>query len=296
MNNPQSPVESQKYAFAAQIILFSALAIPKLSICCAYLRIFYTDVRGRRMIQALMVLVVLSIIPFTIEVIFQCKPIHVYWTEGRPASKCLPDLPGFFVNGSLNIFADAALMAIVLPRVFELQLHKRQRWALVGVISLGTLAIVAGIVRMVRVSLMLEKPNFDPSWDSYDISIWTNTEIYVSLICAAAPGIKPVVARILPKLLGSSLRSRSRTTGPTGQSIELGSKWRRGTTGGRSTLRRQTSETALASAVGPYTECGRGADAESLGDETSERPSRRGSHEDGIIYKTSEISVKVDPK
>jgi hypothetical protein len=146
---------------------------------------------------------------------------------------------------------------------------------------------------MVRVSAIFRKPDFDPSWDSYDVSLWTTTEIYVSLICAAAPGIKPVIVRIMPKLLGSSLQSRARPT--AFPSIELGSKWKRNTIGGGSHMQRQTSETALASAVGPYTECGRGADAESTRDDTSVRPSRRGSEEDGI-YKTSEILVQVAPR
>lgn len=290
MSNPQDPVTSQKYAYAAQILLFPALAGPKLSICSAYLRIFYTDVRGRRMIQGIIVVLVLSIIPFCIEVILQCKPIHVYWTEGRPASKCLDDLAGLFINGSLNVLADVLLMAIVLPRVIELKLHKRQRWALVGVVLLGTLAVVAGIIRMVRVSLMLRKPDFDPSWDSYDISIWTNTEIYVSLICAAAPGIKPVIVRLLPKVLGTSLKSRTRTTGGD---IELkGSKWRHTNTIGSARLHKQNSQTALATAEGPYTECGRAGDDESW-ENKSGRASRRGSEDDGGIYKTSEISVQV---
>jgi hypothetical protein len=244
------------------------------------------------MIQAVIVLLFLVILPFDIEIIFQCKPIHVYWTEGRPASKCIDDLAGFYLSGSLNILADAIIMAIVLPRVIELKLHKRQRWALVGIVLLGTLAIVAGTIRMVRVGLMFAKgDDFDPSWDSYDISIWTNTEIYVSLICAAAPGIKPVIVRILPKILGSSLRTRTRTTGGP---IELSSKWKR-TTIGSNKLHRQSSQTALATADGPYTQCGRGVDAESFGDGTSGRPSRRGSDEDGI-YKTSEISVEVVPR
>jgi hypothetical protein len=291
--NPENPVESQKYAFAAQIILFPALAVPKLSICSAYLRIFYTDVIGHRLIQALVVLLILSIVPFDFEVIFQCKPIHVYWSEGRPDSKCLADIPGFFVNGALNIFADVALMAIVLPRVLQLQLHKRQRWALVTVISVGSLAALAGIARMVRVSAIFKKPDFDPSWDSYDVSLWTTAEIYVSLICASAPGIKPVIVRIMPKLLGSSFHSQTRRT--AFPSIELGSKWKRNTTSGGGNLQRQTSETALAIGAGPYTECGRGADAESTGDDTSVRPSRRGSEEDGI-YKTSVISVEVSTR
>jgi hypothetical protein len=294
MKDPMNPVRSQQYAYAAQILLFPALAMPKLSICSAYLRIFYTDFRGRRMIQALMVLLILTIIPMQIEVILQCKPIHVYWTEGRPASKCLKDLAGLFVNGTLNILADVILIAIVLPRVIELKLHKRQRRALIGVILLGTLAVVAGIIRMVRVSLMLQKPDFDPSWDSYDISIWTNTEIYVSLICAAAPGIKPVIVRLVPKILGTTMRSRTRTTGGP---IELsGSKWTRTIGTGNSKLQRQTSETALATGDGPYTECGRGVDEESLEMRTSGRQSRRGSDAGGIIYKTSEIKVQVVPR
>jgi hypothetical protein len=266
-----------------------------LSICFAYLRIFYTDFSGRRMIQALIVLLILTIIPMQIEVILQCRPIHVYWTEGRPSSKCLKDLAGLFVNSALNILVDVVLMVIVLPRVMELKLHKRQRLALIGVVLLGTLAVVAGIVRMVRVSLMLQKPDFDPSWDSYDISIWTNTEIYVSLVCASAPGIKPVVVRLLPKVLGTTMRSHTRTTGGP---IELGSsKWKRIMTGGGSSdMQRHTSEPALATVDGPYTECGREVDEESVGMRTSGRQSRRGSDAGGIIYKTSEIKVQIVPR
>ncbi|KAH5443143.1 hypothetical protein HBI30_230740 [Parastagonospora nodorum] len=234
---PNDPVMSQKYAYAAQILLFPALALPKLSICCTYL--------------PLMVLLVLLIIPMDIEVILQCRPIHVYWSEGRPPSKCLDDIAGFFVSGTLNIVVDAALMAIVLPRVMGLKLHRRQRYALMGVVLLGTLAIVAGIIRMVR----------------------TNTEIWVAMICAAAPGIKPVLVKILPKLLGTTLRSRTRTKpsgGATGPSIEMGSKWKRNTRAS-SHVHAQTSETALASVQGLYTECGRGVDDDSISEDRSER-------------------------
>lgn len=93
-----------------------------------------------------MVFLVLAIFPFCIEVIFQCKPIHVYWTEGRPGDKCLNDIVGFYLSGTMNAVADICLMAIVLPKILELQLHARQRWALVGIVLLGTLAVVAAYV------------------------------------------------------------------------------------------------------------------------------------------------------
>lgn len=298
MENPQAPITSQKYAYAAQIILFPALALSKLSICLTYLRIFYIDKRGRYMIQALVVLLVLLIVPFDLEVAFQCRPVHVYWTEGRPAAKCIKDLPGFLLSGILNVFVDVALIAIVLPRVLELQLHQRQRWALTGIVLLGSLAVVAGIVRMVRVSTALKMPNFEPSWDSYDVSIWTSTEIYVSLLCASAPGIKPVIKKVMPKLLGSSFSSRTRTDGRTDTGIELGlgSKWKR-TTIGSARINRRLSNTALTTADGPYTQVGGGMDARSLSRKSEESPgtvtSEGENMQGGHIHETSGISIQT---
>lgn len=188
-------------------------------------------------------------------------------------------------------------MAIVLPRILELQLHQRQRWALTGIVLLGSLAVIAGVVRMVRVGTTIKLPNFEPSWDSYDVSIWTSTEIYVSLLCASAPGVKPFVVKIIPKILGSSLTSRTRTTGQAGTGIEmgLGSKWRR-TTIGSTRMNRRLSETALTTVDGPYTQVGGGVDARSLSRKSEERPatatSEGESSQRGHIYKTREILIE----
>lgn len=298
MTNPRAPVTLQKYAYAAQILLMPALALSKMSICLTYLRIFYTDKCGRLMIQALLVLLVLLTFPFMFEVAFQCRPIHVYWTEGRPAEKCLQDSPGLILNGTLNISVDVALMGIVLPRVLQLQLHRRQKWALSGIVLLGSLAVAAGITRMVRISGLITMPSFEPSWDAYDVSIWTSTEIYVSLLCASAPGMKPVVVKILPKILGSSFsRNRTRATGEgsSGMELGLGSKWKRTAIGSTRMNSKRPSNAALLTADGPYTEVGSGADARSLSGksnwpaiENSEDESSRAGH----IYKTSEISIQ----
>ena len=299
MQNPNALITAQKYAYAAQIILFPALALSKMSICLTYLRIFYQDKPGRYMIRALLVLLVLLTFPFMFEVAFQCSPIRVYWTEGRPAAKCRVDLIGFLLSGSLNIFVDVALMGIVLPRVLELQLHKRQKRALTGIVLLGSLAGVAGIIRMVRVSKSLAIPNFEPSWDSYDVSIWTSMEIYVSLLCASAPGVKPVVVKVLPKILGSSFsRGRTRATGEesTGIELGLGSKWKRTTIGSTRMNNKRMNEAALTTADGPYTEVGSGVDTRSLsgksdGSATAVSEGERG--QSGHIYKTSEISIQT---
>lgn len=248
--------------------MLGALSAPKLSICLTYLRLFYSDVWGRRLIKLLIALVVAPNVGFVINVFFQCRPISAYWTEGRPADKCNQDIIGIWVSGGLNMFFDVALVFIVLPQVLGLPLNGRQRWSLICIVGLGFVAAAAGLIRMVRVGTTLRKHNFDPSWDMYDISIWTATEIYVSLVCAAAPGIKPLVSKIVPKLLGSTLGASSDNTRaestlsvyPPG-SIELKlSKCRRGTIGSART-RRNTHESLLEDGDGPYAEVGRGVDA-----------------------------------
>lgn len=237
-----------------------------------------------------MIILVLTIVPFFFEVVFQCKPIHVYWTEGRPSSKCLKDIPALFLNGSLNILVDMALMAIVSPRILNLKLNIRQKAALMAIVFLGFLAVAAGIVRMVRVGTTLLKDdtgNFDPSWDMYDISIWTSTEVYVSLICAAAPGVKPLISKILPHVLGTTLKSRTRTTGAQAHSIELRSKTKTSATG---PLFKSVSMAGLTTAHGPYWEVGRGVDEES--DDGKSEDGDRERSLDGGIMKKSEITVQ----
>ena len=295
-NSIDNAITSQKYAFAAQVILFEAIALPKLSICLSYLRIFYSDRIGRRLIQVLMFLVVGAFLPFGIEQFFQCKPLHVYWTEFRPGDKCLRDLSALYVSGGLNAAVDLALMTILIPRIMGLKLNSRQKGALIGIVCLGSVAVVAAVVRMVKVGTTLGRPDVlvDPPWDTYDISIWTSTEIYVSLICAAAPGIKPLISKILPHVLGTTLRSRSRsrvTGGNTTNPIELSSKLK------RSTIGTGASTTVLTTSHGQYAEFGRGVDEESLRSKSQgSDKSRHFKNMDNRIIKKSEITIHTSDR
>jgi hypothetical protein len=237
--------------------------------------------------QGMMLILILSNLANMCEVLFACHPISVYWTELRPISKCLTSQIPLYVNGTVNVLVDIGLIAIILPRVLGLKMNGRQKYALVAIVSLGWIAVTAGILRMVRVGLTLGKPGgvVDPPWDTYDISIWTATEIYICLVCASAPGVKPLVSKILPKLLGSTMKSRTYgTSGAPLGSVELSSKMRKGTMGSVA-VHRSISEAKL---TGPYTEVSRGADAESLDGKLTER----GDSSDGHIYKTSEITVQ----
>lgn len=290
--HPKDMIISGKYTYTGQAVMFWGLALPKMSICATYLRVFYSDVAGRRMIQGLLVLLVLLIVPFWLEAIFQCHPIDAYWNEARSAEYCNQDLATLYVNGALNIFVDIALLGIVAPRVFQLQIDKQQKNALLGLVCLGSMTAVAGIIRMVRVGQTVgnaaNDSNFDVSWDTYDVPIWILLEVNVSLICAAAPGTKPLVSKLMPKFLEPTLRSR--TFGKnvsTARSYEMDRVIRSDGTSGIG------SQGGLAGAQDRYAQIGRSADGVGVDGRLNKEALGRNN---GAIWKTSVVATDIEDK
>jgi hypothetical protein len=131
--------------------------MPKVRMCLSYLRIFYLDILGRRIIYELLVNLVETMVPFFIESFFICKLLKLYWEELRPADKCLGDSLIIYIHGSINLAVDIVLMSVLIPLVLNLKLNDRKKWALIGIVLVGSLVLVAGIIRMARVATALAK-------------------------------------------------------------------------------------------------------------------------------------------
>ncbi|KAL1297158.1 hypothetical protein AAFC00_004734 [Neodothiora populina] len=83
-----------------------------------------------------------------------------------------------------------------------LKMAPRQKIALIATVALGGIPIIASIIRCLRVSQILTST--DPTWKSYDSSNWSAVDTNVSVICASAPALKPLLRQIAPRLMGSS--------------------------------------------------------------------------------------------
>ena len=60
---------------------------------------------------------------------------------------------------------------------------------------------VSGALRLYY-SITNEKSN-DPTWDGFNLYIWESVEVNLGIVCASAPCLKALVARVLPRLMGS---------------------------------------------------------------------------------------------
>ncbi|KAF8855855.1 hypothetical protein BDZ45DRAFT_746001 [Acephala macrosclerotiorum] len=80
---------------------------------------------------------------------------------------------------------------------------QKRRAALFLIITLSWLAIIAAIVRMVRLGHLFRTKVIDIPWVFYDIFIWTGLEVSMGIFCVSAPAIKPIFKRFAPHLLSS---------------------------------------------------------------------------------------------
>lgn len=85
--------------------------------------------------------------------------------------------------------------------------------------------VVAGIVRTIHLNTVVNE-TYDVSWAMYPMWIWTVVELYIAIIAASAPALKPF---FLVFLVDRIRTWPSRTLGSDSNGAELSQKHNRGT-------------------------------------------------------------------
>jgi hypothetical protein len=123
-------------AFYVSIVLYNAsLTATKLTFLLQYYRILGSGPMKRAIIVAFVIVALWSTSQLLVN-IFQCTPIHRFWVPDIPGT-CIPPLPFWYINAAGNIVTDIIVFIIPLPALSRLNLRRGQKFALVGVFSLG---------------------------------------------------------------------------------------------------------------------------------------------------------------
>ncbi|KAL1878021.1 hypothetical protein VTK73DRAFT_8245 [Phialemonium thermophilum] len=176
------------------------LCLTKLSILAFYLRMFCSRPLERRLAGATVAFVIAYGVPLLFVSIFQCHPSRGKFF-GRPM-RCFSFVPLLIASASLHTVTDAWLIAMVAPCIAGLDLPRRQKVALAVVLSLGIFVIAAS---MTRLQLSLHA-NYRPSGSGVQVSntlaffVMTVIECDLALMCASAPTLRPLLARLWPRL------------------------------------------------------------------------------------------------
>ncbi|KAK1990895.1 hypothetical protein LX36DRAFT_663814 [Colletotrichum falcatum] len=214
-----------KVGFVQSIVsAIAALAFLKISIALSLLRLSRNKWYSRTL-WALIGFVVFYTIMAWLSFFLYCTPMEGYWDKSlKPKCYSIKLFVNFaLVNTSFNIFTDVCFATLPIPIIWVLQMKLRTRIYLIGILSLGYLAVIMGIVKSF---FQIAQPGNRDSTFLQSIQFWGFLQLNLGIIAACAPSLKPLVGRAL-KLNSSrfynndNLYENRYPTGRTGRTVTI---------------------------------------------------------------------------
>jgi hypothetical protein len=179
--SPQEITEMLKWFYAMASLYFTQVTLLKLSLIFFYIRVFPSK-EVQRLLWGTVVFVTLWGIAFVITAIFQCQPIHYFWTkwDGLHKGSCLDINAITASNAAISIALDFWILGIPLWQLWGLKLHWKKKAGVALMFCVGTFVTVVSILRLQALVHFAASSN--ASWEFYDVSVWSTIEICVGIM------------------------------------------------------------------------------------------------------------------
>ncbi|PVH99345.1 hypothetical protein DM02DRAFT_711795 [Periconia macrospinosa] len=203
-----SITNSLKYMYRSILTYFIGLTLTKVSILMQYRRIFSAK-RARIPIYVVMAFTVAGSIEGFFTVAFMCKPVDAFWNVlKRLTATCLDRNVLLYLNSIWNMIAGLLIAALPVRGIWRLQLVRRQKVALIAVLTLGWIVCIVSAIRIY--SLVVQARNeLDFMFYSAPPLIWGAIEMNLAIVCACVPALKPLVVHVLPAFASKPSENKS---------------------------------------------------------------------------------------
>jgi hypothetical protein len=119
--------------------------------------------------------------------------------------------------------------------IWSLQIPRRQKVALLGILTIGWFVCVVSVLRLHALTVLSHHPD-DRTYYSAATAYWSAIEMNLGIVCASLPALKPLIVTIIPRFAtrhssrgygtaGSGRFGRSKgTNGTSNEDVELATK------------------------------------------------------------------------
>ncbi|KAL8767047.1 MAG: hypothetical protein Q9209_006341 [Squamulea sp. 1 TL-2023] len=197
-----------------------ALMATKTSICLFYLTLAKNQQIFKWATIVTLIVVNVAGVALTFLNIFQCRPVNGALRDIVPENiRCLDIIALYLSSAPINIITDLALLFLPMPILTAMRLPRNEKLILIVTFSFGAFVAAVDVVRIAYLqsaslsrvrgssgrSIANER---DFSWIASLSFMWSAVEVDVGIICACVPGVKPLAAKLFPKLLGRIKHAR----------------------------------------------------------------------------------------
>ncbi|KAF1836952.1 hypothetical protein BDW02DRAFT_492481 [Decorospora gaudefroyi] len=194
--------------FLYRISYILDLCLIKTSILLFYHHIAASNKYLVYVVRILLGVIILGGISMIIAGILMCRPISDAWSfevfmggfYGKPATQCYNPTPFWLFNATYNLITDVIIWSLPIAFIINLRsMPLRRRLELVGIFSVGTIAIVASAIRLRTMVLWLS--DFRRQGETVaNVLLWSQVEQHTGIIAASVPFLRPLFRKALVKV------------------------------------------------------------------------------------------------
>jgi len=241
---PDIIVRYLKVTWANELIVTPIIGTVKIAVLIFYKRIFITPL-FQNTANVLIVLSACWTIAFTCTLAFNLLPFDLEWNPQPDRPHNLNFGAMLLAMGASDLFLDVCILSLPVFVIKQLNLSKKRKVVVIGLLWTGAFCIVASAVRLVYISHFLSIEGTDDAFAGVtaQISLWSTIEPCASLIAASLPTLGPLFTKgqgfhtllMRTRYVFSSNRSKNRLVSKTaksfpssGSDVERGSSsWRK---------------------------------------------------------------------
>ncbi|KAJ5144018.1 Major facilitator superfamily domain general substrate transporter [Penicillium bovifimosum] len=224
---PEDEGALNKANYAFTVLYNPALMAVKTSILVFYLTLTRNQKVFRYANYVTLFVVNAAGLALTLVNVFQCSPIGAAFHADSRHANCTDIVTLYLSSSPVNIITDIVILLLPMPLLTKMRLPCKQKIILVITFSFGFFVAVVDVVRIAflqraAISRSLEVKSIhiqnagalDFSWYASLSFMWSVVEVNLSIICGCVPSLKPLVTRLVPKLIRDG--SGTSTTSPQG--------------------------------------------------------------------------------
>ncbi|OJZ86453.1 hypothetical protein ASPFODRAFT_206891 [Aspergillus luchuensis CBS 106.47] len=213
--------------YLGQVFCVNALTFAKISICLSYLRIL----RGSHQRTLRVLCIVTAVLVFAVNTVViisfyaRCNPTHKSWDPYLPGT-CWPaatETGLVILQGSFSALTDYFLSAVPIFLFKDLQISRKNKIVLCGLMSLGAVTGIFATIRTVESGESLTGSSASDSTYTTVMGLtWAGMERNIAMMIASVPPLRPLaepVVRLTSNTFSNLISSRR-----TQNSYELGSQ------------------------------------------------------------------------
>lgn len=187
----------------------------KTSICLFYLTLAKKQQVFKWTTRITLLVVNVAGLALTLLNIFQCRPVGAAYNDAVASNaKCINVITLYLSSAPVNIITDLAILFLPMPILTSIRLPRNEKIILIVTFSFGAFVAVVDVVRIAylesaalarlqdKFGSTTASAQYDYSWIASLSFMWSAVEVHVGIICACVPGVKPLVAKVFPSLLG----------------------------------------------------------------------------------------------